>query len=145
MSDGDAILMFNFRGDRVREILTTFVDPFFNGFDRPLLINFSACTGFSNYSSELSQIFSTLFPRKKLEGILGKIISESGLTQLRIAETEKYAHVTYFFNGNRTGKFDADREDYLEIPSDNLPFEERPWMKAGEIADVTLEGMYSGK
>jgi 2,3-bisphosphoglycerate-independent phosphoglycerate mutase len=92
-----------------------------------------------------------LIPRRYLvdppaiDRTLGEYLARSGCRQLAVSETQKYGHVTYFFNGNRSGKFDEELEDYVEIKSDNLPFEQRPWMKAGEITDVAIEGMKSGR
>ena len=134
IQDGDGIFMSNFRADRVREILTSFVTPSFDKFDRTKNIKLSACTGFSEYSSELSKYFSSLFPQEKLEGTLGKILSDAGLTQLRIAETEKYAHVTFFFNGGDESIYPG--ENRILIPSPNVKtYDLKPEMAAQEITD----------
>jgi 2,3-bisphosphoglycerate-independent phosphoglycerate mutase len=76
---------------------------------------------------------------------MGEYLAHLGLSQLAVSETQKYGHVTYFFNGNRSGKFDAGTEDYVEIPSDNVSFDQRPWMKAAEITDVVLDSMRGRK
>ncbi|PPR58254.1 MAG: 2,3-bisphosphoglycerate-independent phosphoglycerate mutase [Alphaproteobacteria bacterium MarineAlpha3_Bin6] len=137
MKDGDAILMSNFRADRVRQILASLVDPLFKNFDRPRKVSFSACTGLSEYSSKLNQFFSALFPQKQLKGILGEIVSSAGLKQLRIAETEKYAHVTFFFNGGKESKFPG--EDRILIPSPKVTtYDLKPEMSALEITDELI-------
>jgi 2,3-bisphosphoglycerate-independent phosphoglycerate mutase len=74
---------------------------------------------------------------------VGEYLVKSGIKQLAISETQKFGHVTYFFNGNRSGKFDESLEEYIEIPSDRVPFEERPWMKAAEITDTAIEAIRS--
>jgi 2,3-bisphosphoglycerate-independent phosphoglycerate mutase len=76
---------------------------------------------------------------------MGEYLAGSGVSQFALSETQKYGHVTYFWNGNRGGRFDPDLESYVEIPSDRVPFQERPWMKAAEITDATLEALSSGK
>jgi 2,3-bisphosphoglycerate-independent phosphoglycerate mutase len=76
---------------------------------------------------------------------MGEYLAATGVRTLAISETQKYGHVTYFFNGNRSGKFDEKLEDYVEIKSDVLPFEQRPWMKCAEITDAVLEAIPSGK
>jgi 2,3-bisphosphoglycerate-independent phosphoglycerate mutase len=80
-----------------------------------------------------------------IDNTLGEALAASSVTQLAISETQKFGHVTYFFNGNRSGKFDENLEDYVEIPSDRLPFEQRPWMKGAEITDRVLETLRAGK
>jgi 2,3-bisphosphoglycerate-independent phosphoglycerate mutase len=76
---------------------------------------------------------------------LGQLLSGTGITQLAISETQKYGHVTYFFNGNWSGKFNEEMETYIEIPSDKIPFEQRPWMKSAEITDKLIDELRSGK
>ena len=80
-----------------------------------------------------------------IDRTIGEYLAATGLRQLAISETQKYGHVTYFFNGNRTGKFDEKLEDYVEVPSDRVPFEQRPWMKCAEITDKVIEAIESGK
>jgi 2,3-bisphosphoglycerate-independent phosphoglycerate mutase len=80
-----------------------------------------------------------------IDRTMGEYLTASGTRILAISETQKYGHVTYFFNGNRTGKFDERLEDYVEVPSDRVPFEQRPWMKCAEIADKVIEAIGSGK
>ena len=140
MKDGDGILMSNFRADRVRQILTSFVDPLFSQFSRPRHINFSACTGISEYSSKLNGFFSALFPLPNLEGILGKFISDVGLTQLRIAETEKYAHVTFFLNGGKENEYPGEKR--ILVPSPKVKtYDLKPEMSASEITNELVNSI----
>ena len=97
--DGDGLLCFNFRADRVREILAALLDPAFSGFPRPRIAHFAAATGMTQYSEHLDKLLQTIFPPLTLPNVLGEVVANAGRTQLRTAETEKYAHVTYFFNG----------------------------------------------
>ncbi|HUD85342.1 MAG TPA: 2,3-bisphosphoglycerate-independent phosphoglycerate mutase, partial [Xanthobacteraceae bacterium] len=98
MKDGDGVLCFNFRADRVREILSAMLDPDFSGFPRKRKIGFAAAVGMTQYSVELDTLMQTIFPPQPLAHILGEVVADAGRTQLRMAETEKYAHVTYFLN-----------------------------------------------
>src|SRR5580692_3199669 len=95
MRDGDGVLCFNFRADRVREILGAMLDPDFSGFARQRIVRFAAAVGMTQYSEELDKRMQTIFPPQPLAHILGEIVADAGRTQLRMAETEKYAHVTY--------------------------------------------------
>ena len=108
MQDSDGILMLNFRADRAREILTALLDPAFNGFDRGRVVNFATTLGMIRYSDALNPFIAPLFPSIELENVFGDILAQSGCKQLRIAETEKYAHVTLFFNGGQEQKFDGE-------------------------------------
>jgi len=105
IKDGDALLMANFRADRARQILTALIDPNFNEFSRQSTPNLSARVGMVEYSSHLRRFMSALFPPVEVKDSLGELISKAGLKQLRIAETEKYAHVTFFFNGGEERVF----------------------------------------
>ncbi len=115
MKDGDALVMANFRADRARQILHALVDPAFDGFDRPRRLRFSAVAGLTEYSSALAKLFPSMFPPVDVPDALGEAVSKAGLKQLRIAETEKYAHVTFFFNGGRETVFPG--EDRILVPS----------------------------
>src|SRR5262249_29155136 len=97
MADGDGVLMANFRADRVREILSALLDPEFSGFERCRVVRFAAAAGMVEYSDRLNHFLGVLFPPQSLSNTLGKVVAKAGLKQLRIAETEKYAHVTFFF------------------------------------------------
>ena len=105
MRDGDGVLMANFRADRVREILGALVDPGFAGFARSRVVKFASALGMTEYSEELKRLLPALFPPQDLKDSFGEVVSRAGLTQLRIAETEKYAHVTFFLNGGREHEF----------------------------------------
>ncbi|MCK5424105.1 MAG: 2,3-bisphosphoglycerate-independent phosphoglycerate mutase [Emcibacter sp.] len=144
MKDGDALLMANFRADRAREILTALVDPDFNGFPIEKTINFCSRLGMSGYSVALNAFMATLFPSEKLADTLGEVISRNGLKQLRIAETEKYAHVTFFFNGGSEEVYQG--EDRILIPSpDVATYDLKPEMSAPEVTDNLVKAITSGK
>ncbi len=144
MKDGDGLIMANFRADRAREILSVLVDPAFDGFPRPRLPNFVTRLGMSEYSSDLNRFFEVLFPAESLTRIFGEVISDAGLTQLRIAETEKYAHVTFFFNGGREAVFPG--EQRILVPSPKVAtYDLKPEMSAPEVTDklvAAIEGRH---
>lgn len=140
MKDGDGLLMGNFRADRAREILTALVDPQFDGFPRPRLIRFAATVGMVDYSSALAPYLTTLFPSFDLSDTLGETVAAHGLKQLRIAETEKYAHVTFFFNGGSEALFDG--EDRILVPSPKVAtYDLKPEMSAAEVTDKLVEAI----
>ncbi len=142
MADGDALIMANFRGDRAREILTALVDPVFDGFNRARQIDFSAVAGMVEYSSALADLMPAMFPPERLTGTLGEVVANAGLRQLRIAETEKYAHVTFFFNGGEEAVFD--NEDRILVPSPKVAtYDLQPEMSAGEVTDRLVEAIGS--
>ena len=144
MKDGDGILMANFRADRVREILGALADPDFDGFERGRTVQFAARLGMAEYSKDLAAFFDVLFPPEELKNILGQVVSEAGMTQLRIAETEKYAHVTFFLNGGREQVFDG--EDRILVPSPKVAtYDLQPEMSAPEVTDRLCEAILSGK
>ena len=143
MHDGDGLLMANFRADRVREILTALVDPNFDDFPRSQRISFAARTGMVEYSRDLKRFFEVLFEPLSLSATLGEIVANAGLRQLRIAETEKYAHVTFFFNGGRELEFAG--EDRILISSPKVPtYDLKPEMSAPEVTDNLVEAIDSG-
>jgi 2,3-bisphosphoglycerate-independent phosphoglycerate mutase len=115
MQDGDGLLSFNFRADRVREILDALVNPEFQGFSRPRTIQFAAAAGMTQYSVELDHFLMTLFPPQSMRNLLGEVVAAAGRTQLRMAETEKYPHVTYFLNGGGETPFRG--EERIMAPS----------------------------
>ncbi len=134
MKPGDAVMMVNFRADRARELLHALIDPSFDGFDRETTPAFSAVLGMVSYSNALSEMMDVLFPPEKLEDVMGAVVSKRGLRQLRIAETEKYAHVTFFFNGGQEEVFDG--EDRILVPSPKVAtYDLQPEMSAGEVTD----------
>jgi len=143
MQDGDGLFMANFRTDRAREILATLVDPDFDGFQRTRTIQFAACTGMVHYSSALAPFLTMLFPSIELKNILGEVIAQAGLKQLRIAETEKYAHVTFFFNGGREREFDG--EERILVPSPKVAtYDLQPEMSAPEVTDKLVGAIEGG-
>ena len=144
MRDGDGLLCFNFRADRVREILGALVAPDFDGFPRPRQITFAACVGMTHYSDVLAPHLATLFPPISMAHLLGGVVAAAGLKQLRIAETEKYAHVTYFFNGGVETPFPG--EDRILVPSPKVStYDLQPEMSAAEVAEKAVTAIGSGK
>ena len=142
--DGDGLLVCNFRADRIRQILSAFLDPDFTEFSRPKFGKLSASCGLVEYSDKLSKLMTNIFSKTELNNILGEVISNNSIPQLRIAETEKYAHVTFFFNGGREELFS--HEDRILIPSPKVPtYDMKPEMSAMELTDKLLESIASGK
>ena len=144
IEDGDSVLLFNFRGDRALEITRTFEQADFDVFDRvrhPQV----RYAGMLEYDGDLHIPARYLVSPPEIQNTLGERLAQLGVTQLAISETQKYGHVTYFFNGNRTNKFSEENEDYVEILSDVVPFEQRPWMKSAEITDELIARIRSGK
>ncbi|MDE3060827.1 MAG: 2,3-bisphosphoglycerate-independent phosphoglycerate mutase [Pseudomonadota bacterium] len=143
MQDGDGLLMANFRADRAREILTALLDPAFREFSRKD-IKFSAALGMVEYSESLSKFMPALFPPEKLTNIFGEVVSRAGLTQLRIAETEKYAHVTFFFNGGREQEFSG--EERILVPSPKVAtYDLKPEMSAFELTEKLEQAIASDR
>lgn len=140
--DGDAVVFFNFRGDRAIEISHAFEDEDFSFFERTPCPRI-AFAGMMEYDTELHIPRHFLVEPPHIEHTVGEYLSLHHLRQMAISETQKYGHVTYFWNGNRSGKIDPKSEEYIEIPSDRVPFEERPWMKAAEITDKVVEAILS--
>ncbi len=144
MKDGDGVICANFRADRVREILTALVDPDFKDFPRARIVRLAAAAGMAEYSETLSHLLLTLFPPQDLSDTFGEVISHAGLTQLRIAETEKYAHVTFFFNGGREEEFPG--ESRILVPSPKVAtYDLKPEMSAPEVTDKLVEAIDSGR
>jgi 2,3-bisphosphoglycerate-independent phosphoglycerate mutase len=142
--DGAAVIFFNFRGDRAIEITRAFEQDQFTAFDRrrrPKVFY----AGMMQYDGDLRLPVSFLVPPPAIDRTIGEYFASMGVPQLAISETQKFGHVTYFWNGNRTEPFDPKTETYVEIPSDTLPFEERPWMKAAEITDRLIDELKTGK
>lgn len=142
INDGDAVLFMNFRADRAREMTRAFVDDDFEGFDRrkhPKLADFVMLT---EYAADIKT--SCAYPPEQLENGLGEYVSNLGKTQLRIAETEKYAHVTFFFNGGLETPFEG--EDRILVPSPKVAtYDLQPEMSAPEVTDKLVEAIRSGK
>jgi 2,3-bisphosphoglycerate-independent phosphoglycerate mutase len=144
MKDGDGVLCFNFRADRVREILTAMLDPDFSAFARKHVVRFAAAVGMAQYSEELDKLMGTIFPPQNLAHVLGEVVAEAGRTQLRMAETEKYAHVTYFLNGGREEQYEG--EDRIMVPSPKVAtYDLQPEMSAPELTDKAVAAINSGK
>ena len=143
MRDGDGLLCFNFRADRVRQILTALLDPAFDGFAAEPRIRFSAAAGMTEYSAALNPFLLTLFPPESMADILGEVVSKAGLKQLRMAETEKYPHVTYFLNGGEETPFPG--EDRIMVPSPKVAtYDLQPEMSAPELTEKAVQAIRSG-
>ena len=142
--DHDSVILFNFRGDRAIELTRAFEQADFKPFDRgprPDVL----FAGMMQYDGDAGIPANFLVEPPRITRTIGEYLADAGVRQLAISETQKFGHVTYFFNGNRAEKFSESLEDYVEIPSDRVPFEERPWMKGAEITDKVIEAMGSGK
>ncbi len=142
MADGDGLLMANFRADRARQILTALLDPNFDDFKRATQIHFASTLGLREYSQSLNQWMETIYPSQEIKNSLGEIVSKQGWKQLRIAETEKYAHVTFFFNGGHEECFEG--EDRILIPSPKVAtYDLQPEMSAYEVTDQLVNAIRS--
>jgi 2,3-bisphosphoglycerate-independent phosphoglycerate mutase len=141
--DGASVIFFNFRGDRAIEMTRAFEQEVFHGFDRGVRPDVFYA-GMMQYDGDLLLPTHFLVDPPAIDRSVGEYLADAGIAQLAISETQKFGHVTYFWNGNRTEPFDPKTERYVEIPSDTLPFEERPWMKAAEITDHLIEDLKSG-
>ena len=140
MRDGDGLLMANFRADRAREILAALLDPEFDAFPRPVRPAFAAAAGMASYSEALDPFLAALFPPRGIADTLGETVARAGLRQLRIAETEKYPHVTFFLNGGREAPFEG--EDRVLVPSPKVrTYDLRPEMSAVEVTDRLVEAI----
>ncbi len=144
MRNGDGLLFANFRADRIREIAGALVDPDFAGFARESRVQFAASLGLVEYSSELNRYLTTLFPPEDLSETFGEVVSEAGMTQLRIAETEKYAHVTFFFNGGRETVFPGEERILVQSPK-VATYDLQPEMSAPEVTDKIVAAIQSGR
>jgi 2,3-bisphosphoglycerate-independent phosphoglycerate mutase len=145
IEDGDSVIYFNFRGDRALEMTAAFeTGADFDKFDRGR-VPAVEYAGMMEYDGDLHIPSQYLVTPPAIDRTMGEYLAATGVRTLAISETQKYGHVTYFFNGNKLGKFDEKLENYVEIKSDVLPFEQRPWMKCAEITDYVLEAIPSGK
>ncbi len=147
VNDGDSVIYFNFRGDRALEMTAAFETPAgsdFPHFDRQR-VPAVEYAGMMEYDGDLHIPRQYLVSPPSIDRTMGEYLTKSGVRLMAISETQKYGHVTYFFNGNKLGKFDENLEDYVEIKSDVVPFEQRPWMKCAEITDRVIEAIKSGK
>jgi len=143
IEDGDSVIFYNFRGDRSIEISKTFDDADFDKFDRiryPKVVY----AGMLEYDGDLHIPARYLVNPPEITNTMSEYMANTDIPVLAISETQKYGHVTYFWNGNKSGKFSEELETYIEIPSDTVPFEQRPWMKCAEITDKLIECLKSG-
>ena len=145
VEDGDAVIFFNFRGDRSIEISRAFEGgKDFDRFDRVRMPDV-LYAGMVEYDGDAHIPSRYLVSPPEITGTMGEFLVQHGVKQLALSETQKFGHVTYFWNGNRSGKFSEELEEYIEIPSYIVPFEQRPWMKCAEITDVLIEKLRSGE
>lgn len=142
IEDGDSVVFFNFRGDRAIEITRAFVEPHFDQFDR---VRWPQVTyaGMLQYDGDLRLPERFLVAPPAIQDTMGEWFAASGIAQFACSETQKFGHVTYFWNGNRSNKFEG--EVWQEVPSDVVPFEQRPWMKAAEITDAMVAALQTGR
>ena len=144
MKDGDGILCFNFRADRVRQLLAAILDPAFDGFLRPRIVKIAAAAGMTEYGSALNAFLTAIFPPQNLANVLGAVVANAGRTQLRTAETEKYPHVTYFLNGGEEQRYAG--EDRIMVPPPKVAtYDHQPEMSAPELTDKAVAAIESGK
>nr|YP_009660700.1 phosphoglycerate mutase [Corallina chilensis]QCS25648.1 phosphoglycerate mutase [Corallina chilensis] len=137
IDEGDGLIFFNFRPDRMRQIVQALFNPFFKGFNTRKFTNLYATT-FTKYDSTLN--LPIVFPKVNQNNFLGKIISDNGLKQFRLAETEKYAHVTYFFNGGREEPFPGEDRQIIQSPQVDL-YDSTPEMSAQQITEQLIEAI----
>ena len=145
VNDGDSVIFYNFRGDRSIEISKAFDGgDEFDKFDR-VRVPKVVYAGMLEYDGDLHIPKKYLVSPPEITNTMSEYLADAGVAQLAISETQKYGHVTYFWNGNKSGKFSEELETYIEVPSDVVPFEQRPWMKCAEITDKLIECLESGK
>ncbi|MBS8274123.1 2,3-bisphosphoglycerate-independent phosphoglycerate mutase [Thalassospira tepidiphila] len=144
MKDGDGLLMTNFRADRAREILAALCAPDFDGFDRGTPVKFAVQAGMVEYSSEHAKYMDAIYPPQTLPNIFGEVVSKAGMKQLRIAETEKYPHVSFFFNGGEEQVFDGEERILVASPK-VATYDLQPEMSAPEVTDKLVAAIKSEK
>ncbi len=144
IQDGDAVVCFNFRGDRAIELSRAFEEPEFSNFDRQRVPDVFYA-GMMEYDGDAKIPSHFLVEPPVIHGTLGEYLCGSGVTSLALSETQKFGHVTYFWNGNKSGYINRDLERYVEIESDRLAFDLRPWMKAAEITEQAIDAVASGR
>ena len=144
IEDGDAVICFNFRGDRAIEISRAFEEQDLTEFDR-VRVPDVFYAGIMQYDGDAQIPQHYLVEPPVIDGTLGEYLCASGIRSYAIAETQKFGHVTYFWNGNKSGYIDENLEKYVEIPSDKITFEKRPWMKAAEITDQVIAEIEGGQ
>lgn len=144
MKHGDGLLCFNFRADRARQIMTALLDPSFHGFAADPTIRFAATASLTEYSAALNPFLPALFAPQSMEDMFGSVVSAAGLTQLRMAETEKYPHVTYFLNGGGETPFPG--EDRIMVPSPKVAtYDLQPAMSAPELTEKAVVAIEAGR
>lgn len=144
VKDGDSVILFNFRGDRAIEISRALTEETFNEFDRGTLPNI-VFAGMLQYDGDQHIPERFLVEPPQIKNTLSEVLVKNKISQFAVSETQKYGHVTYFWNGNKLDKFDEKLETFLEIPSDKVSFDERPWMKSAEITDEIIKAIESDK
>jgi len=144
MNDGDGLLIANFRADRVREIGEALANPKFEGFDREKVIKFVECVGMKEYSEKLNNWYQVMFAPEEINNSLGEVVSKAGLKQLRLAETEKYAHVTFFFSGGREKEYAGEDRELVDSPK-VATYDLKPEMSATEVRHKLVEAINSDK
>ncbi len=142
--DGDSVIFFNFRGDRAIEISKAFDSVEFDKFDRVVYPKV-VYAGMLEYDGDTHIPSRYLVSPPTISNTMSEYLCATGVAELAISETQKYGHVTYFWNGNNSGKFSEELETYIEIKSDVVPFEQRPWMKCADITDKLIECLRSGE
>jgi 2,3-bisphosphoglycerate-independent phosphoglycerate mutase len=144
MRDGDGLICFNFRADRVRELLAALLDPDFSDFERRRVVAFTSAVGMTPYGEKLDALLDTIFPSSRLTNVLGRVVADAGRTQLRLAETEKYPHVTYFLNGGQETRYRG--EDRILVPSPKVAtYDLKPEMSAPELTEKAVTAIRSSK
>lgn len=144
IEDGDSVIFFNFRGDRAIEISRAFEEKTFDKFDRVRVPDVSYA-GMMEYDGDLKIPKTYLVAPPQIDSTISEYLAWAGCRQLAIAETQKFGHVTYFWNGNNSEKFNEKLETWIEIPSDRVEFDQRPWMKAAEVTDYVLDALCAEK
>lgn len=146
VEDGDGVFFFNFRADRARELSLAFNDPDFKGFERDALPKLVGYATMTEYSAELAALgVAAAFPPESYNEVMGEIVSGMGLKQLRIAETEKYAHVTYFFNCGREEPFAGEDRILVPSPRDVDTYDQKPEMSCAEVTTKCVDAWNSGQ
>ncbi|MBC8207874.1 MAG: 2,3-bisphosphoglycerate-independent phosphoglycerate mutase [Desulfobulbaceae bacterium] len=143
IEDGDSVILFNFRGDRAIELSRAFDEQDFSVFDR-VRVPDVFYAGMMQYDGDAGIPRNFLVEPPLIERTLGEYLCATGISSMAVSETQKYGHVTYFWNGNKSGYIDAILEEYVELPSDRVTFDQRPWMRAAEITDITVEAIRAG-
>ena len=144
MHDGDGFLFCNFRADRARELTMALGNKDFDGFDRKKIVNFTVMGELTEYSEDHAKYLETVYTPEEIVNSLGEVVSNAGLTQLRIAETEKYAHVTFFFNGGKETVFKGEERKLINSPK-VATYDLQPEMSADNVKQGVIEAINSDK